>query len=408
MQTHGFGGKDRGVLMNRVRVQPALLRWARERSRRSAADLQKRFPQLEAWEQGTALPTLKQLEKYARATRTPIGYLFLHEPPVETLPVTDFRTVGNADVRRPSPDLLDMLYVCQQRQDWYRDEARTSGEQPLAFVGSLDTSEDTIAGAERLRDSLGFDIEQQRKAPTWDQALRQFIRQADASGVLVMVSGVVGNNTHRLLDPKEFRGFALADPFAPLVFINGKDAKAAQIFTLAHEIAHLWLGESGVSNPQADFVEDADFLADAESTPQHSSERWCDSVAAELLAPARMLREEFNADTQLNVEANRLARRFKVSVPVVLRRIKDVVGLSDEAYWHAYRQSKKQAQESQKKKKGGDYYRNSGARCSKRFARALVASVLEGRTSYTESMRLLDIKNPSTLGTLAQKLGVGV
>ena len=323
------------------------------------------------------------------------------------LPVTDFRTVGDADVNRPSPDLLDMLYLCQQRQDWYREEARTSGEPTLAFVGSLDTSEDTIAAAARLRDALEFDIEQQQKAPTWDQALRQFIQQVDSSGVLVMVSGVVGNNTHRRLDPKEFRGFALADSYAPLVFINGKDAKAAQIFTLAHEIAHLWLGESGVSNPQADFVEDADFLADAESTPQHSSERWCDSVAAELLAPARMLREEFNADTPLNIEANRLARRFKVSVAVVLRRIKDVVGLSDEAYWHAYRQAAKQAQESQKKKKGGDYYRNSGARCSKRFARALVASVLEGRTSYTESMRLLDIKNPSTLGTLAQKLGVG-
>ena len=277
MQTHGFGGKDRGVLMNRVPVQPALLRWAGERSGRNAADLQKRFSRLEAWEQGSTLPTLKQLEAYARATRTPIGYFFLQEPPVESLPVTDFRTVGNADVRRPSPDLLDMLYLCQQRQDWYRDEARTSGEQPLAFVGSLDTSEDTITGAARLRDTLGFDIEQQRKAPTWDQALRQFIRHADASGVLVMVSGVVGSNTHRLLDPKEFRGFALADPFAPLVFINGKDAKAAQIFTLAHEIAHLWLGESGVSNPQADFVEDADFVADAESTPHHSSERWCNN-----------------------------------------------------------------------------------------------------------------------------------
>ena len=83
MQTHGFGGKDRGVLMNRVRVQPALLRWARERSRRSAADLQKRFSRLEAWEQGSTLPTLKQLEAYARATRTPIGYFFLQEPPVE-------------------------------------------------------------------------------------------------------------------------------------------------------------------------------------------------------------------------------------------------------------------------------------------------------------------------------------
>lgn len=381
--------------MSRVNVQPALLRWAGERSGRSALDLQKRFPKLEAWEQGSTLPTLKQLEAYARATRTPIGYLFLQEPPIEALPVTDFRTVGDADVNRPSPDLLDMLYLCQQRQDWYREEARTAGEPPLEFVGSLDTSEDTIAAAARLRDTLGFDIEQQRKAPTWDQALRRFIRQADASGVLVMVSGVVGNNTHRALDPQEFRGFALADPFAPLVFINGKDAKAAQIFTLAHEIAHLWLGESGVSNPQAELTSD------------HSSERWCNRVAAELLAPANVLREEFTADTPLTKEANRLARRFKVSVPVVLRRIKDVVGLSDDAYWHAYGEATKQAKEHQRGS-GGNPYRNVGARCGTRFTRALVASVLEGGASYTESMRLLAIKNPAMLGTLAQKLGVGV
>ena len=407
MQTHGFGGKGREFLMNRVSIQPALLRWAPERSQRSAVELQKRFPQLEAWEQGNTLPTLKQLEAYARATRTPIGYLFLPEPPIEAMPVTDFRTIGDADVNRPSPDLLDMLYLCQQRQDWYRDEARTSGEQPLAFVGSLDTSEVTINAAARLRDTLEFDVEQQRRVRTWSEALRRFIQQVDSSGVLVMVSGVVGNNTHRLLDPKEFRGFALADPFAPLVFINGKTPRLRKSL--------LWPTRSlifGSENPvsrthRLTLSKTPTFVADAESTPQHSSERWCDSVAAELLAPARMLREEFNADTPLNIEANRLARRFKVSVAVVLRRTKDVVGLSDDAYWHAYRQAAKQAQESQKKKRGGDYYRNSGARCSKRFARALVASVLEGRTSYTESMRLLDIKNPSTLGTLAQKLGVG-
>ena len=394
MRPHGFGGKGREFHMNRVSIQPALLRWARERSQRSAVELQKRFPQLEAWEQGNTLPTLKQLEAYARATRTPIGYLFLPEPPIEAMPVTDFRTIGDADVNRPSPDLLDMLYLCQQRQDWYRDEARTSGEPTLEFVGSIETSKDTITAAARLRDTLGFDVEQQQRVATWSQALRRFIQQVDSSGVLVMVSGVVGNNTHRRLDLKEFRGFALADSYAPLVFINGSDAKAAQMFTLAHEIAHLWLGESGVSNPQA------------ESTPHHSSELWCNNVAAELLLPANVLCKEFSADTPLPTEADRLARRFKVSVPVVLRRIKDVVGLSHDAYWQAYRQAAKQAHDS-KPSSGGDSYRNVGARCSKRFARALVASVLEGRTSYTESMRLLDIKNPSTLGTLAQKLGVG-
>ena len=197
--------------MNRVGVEPRLLRWARERSGRKPDYLSKRFPQLDAWERGSALPTFRQLEDFAGATYAPIGYLFLQEPPIEQLPVTDFRTIGDAQVSRPSPDLLDTLYLCQQRQDWYRDEARTSGEPPLEFVGSLDTSVDVSFAGARLRDALGFDVEQRRGLGTWSEALRQFIEQAEVLGILVMVSGIVGSNTRRKLDPEEFRGFVLSD-----------------------------------------------------------------------------------------------------------------------------------------------------------------------------------------------------
>ena len=237
--------------MNRVGVEPEVLRWARERSGRGHHYLQKRFPELDAWERGSVLPTLKQLEDFSRATYVPLGYLFLKEPPSEELPISDLRTIGDLESRRPSPDLLDTLYLCQRRQDWYREEASASGKLPLEFVGSLDTSADiTFAGA-RLRDDLGFDVEKRQGLATWSEALRQFIENAEDLGTLVMASGVVGSNTHRRLDPEEFRGFVLSDALAPLVFVNGANTKAAQMFTLAHQIARLWLGESGVSNPQA-------------------------------------------------------------------------------------------------------------------------------------------------------------
>ncbi|MCY4582773.1 MAG: ImmA/IrrE family metallo-endopeptidase [Chloroflexi bacterium] len=381
--------------MNRIGVQPGLLRWARERSGRSVEYLVGRFPKLNSWERGDVLPTFRQLEEFAKATYTPIGYLFLQEPPAEELPVTDFRTMGDAEIGRPSPDLLDTLYLCQQRQDWYRDEARTAGLPPLDFVGSLDTTIDVVSAGAHLRNALGFDAEQRRRLATWTEALRQFIDQADHLGILVMVSGVVGSNTHRQLNPEEFRGFALADPLAPLIFINGADTKAAQMFTMAHEIAHLWLGESGVSNTEA------------VSSPSHAVERWCNQVAAELLVPADLVREEFDAGSELTAEANRLARRFKVSTLVVLRRVYDTGGVDRDAFWSAYREETVRLRNITRGS-GGNQIRNVGVRVSKLLARTLIVSTLEGRTSYAEAFRLLGIKKVSTFESVAANLGVGV
>jgi transcriptional regulator with XRE-family HTH domain len=217
--------------MMRVEVQPKLLRWARERAGFDLGELTHRFPQLAAWARGAVRPTLKQIERFAKATYTSIGYFFLQDPPIERVPIPDFRTVGNRHIGRPSPNLLDTIYICQQRQEWYRDFSRSMGGEPLAFVGSLRETGDVVQMAALIRRALGFDVTERQRIPTWTDALRRFIAQADALGVLMMVSGVVGSNNQRKLDPQELRGFALADDLAPLVFINGADTKAAQMFT---------------------------------------------------------------------------------------------------------------------------------------------------------------------------------
>jgi transcriptional regulator with XRE-family HTH domain len=126
----------------RVDVKPALLRWARERAGLAPDELAHRFPRLADWKQEEARPTLRQLEQFAKATRTPIGYLFLTEPPVEHVPIPDFRTAGNRRIGHPSPDLLDTIYLCQQRQEWYRDFVHSQGGQPLRFVGSANLDSD--------------------------------------------------------------------------------------------------------------------------------------------------------------------------------------------------------------------------------------------------------------------------
>ena len=187
--------------MLRVPVRPQLLRWAIDRSGHSTEALADRFPKLVDWLDGQLQPTLKQLEAFARATATPIGFLFLDTPPVERVPIPDFRAAANRLVGGPSPDLLDTIYLCQQRQEWYRQFAVSAHEPALAFVGSARLGDDVSDTAQLMRTALGLDVDRRRSMPNWSDALRSLIAQTDGLGVLTMVSGVVGSNNRRRLDP---------------------------------------------------------------------------------------------------------------------------------------------------------------------------------------------------------------
>ncbi len=377
----------------RVDVAPELLQWAITRSRRDPVEIAGSVPQLAAWQAGERKPTLKQLEKFARATRAPVGALLLSVPPVERLPIPDLRTVADRGIREPSPDLLDTITICTQRQEWYRDFVRSEGQGPLAFVGSVATADDASLVAGQMRDLLDFQTDERRQYPSWAQALRSLIDKAEAAGVLVMTNGVVGSNTHRPLDPDEFRGFSLADDYAPVVFINGADFKAAQIFTLAHELAHVWLGQSGVSNPGLAHAQDVDL------------ERWCNRVAAEFLVPADSIRAELGEDPASASELQRLARLYRVSTLVVLRRVYDLGRLRWDDYRAAY-QEQLDAIEQSPGGDGGNFYNSQPLRVSPQFARALIASTLEGRTLYKDAFRMLGFRKHATFEEMGRRLGV--
>jgi Zn-dependent peptidase ImmA (M78 family) len=380
--------------MSRVTVKPEILRWARERADRSVESLRVRFPKYEQWERGEAAPTLKQLEAFAKATYVPVGYLFLPQPPEERIPIPDLRTVANRGLEQPSPNLLDTIYLCQQRQVWYRDYARAMGDRRQGFVGSVRRNAPIEQVAERMRRALEFDLEARRECGTWTEALRLFIEQADDLGILVMCSGVVGSNNQRVLDTEEFRGFALVDDYAPLVFINGADTKAGQMFTLAHELAHIWLGESALSD------------VTPASTPTQQIEIWCNRVAAEFLVPLELFKQELPRQEPL-AEVPRLARRFKVSTLVILRRILDARRIDRQTFQRAYDEELARLR-ARVKSRGGDFYLTLGARASKRFARALVVSTLEGQSSFTEAFRLLGLRKMETFHDLGQSLGVRI
>ncbi len=377
----------------RVPVQSALLNWARERSGVSPDKVAEKFPALDEWEAGTKQPTLKQLEKFANAMHTPIGYLFLPEPPEESLPVPDFRTMGDVEIGHASPNLLDTIYQCQQRQEWYRDYARVHREPPVPFVGTFTVGMDVAEAAAQMSSVLKFAPGE--RGSTWSEAAQRLRDEADRQGVLVMVSGVVGSNTHRKLDPHEFRGFALADELAPVIFVNGADTKAAQIFTMAHELVHIWLGDSGVDD------------ADMSTSPSNSKERWCNEVAAEFLLPAASLQGVSVNLNDLTTDLQRLARHFKVSTLVVLRRLYDAGRFTQSQYRTAYGDELDRilALMEEQTSGGGNFYNTQPLRVSKRFARALIESTREGQTLHRDAFQMLGFKKISTFNELAARLG---
>lgn len=400
--------------MVRIPVKPELVQWAIERSQRDRADLAALFSRLDEWQTGQSQPTLGQLENFAAATRTPVGYFFLQEPPSEPLPIPDFRTVGSSQVSRPSPDLLDTIYLCQQRQDWYRTNALVLREDPVAFIGTATTKNDHVATANAIRAAVGFDLNARAQASAFEDALRMMTRAADDAGLLVMISGIVGTNTHRPLDTQEFRGFALSDEYAPLVFINGTDTKAGQMFTLAHELAHLWLGQTALTDSTAATVAQegsANPNGKVDGSAVANVERWCNAVAAEVLVPMESFRLVYRPSAELQGEKRRLSKHYKVSTLVILRRMFDAGGLSREAFWTAYHAEaellrKVMAEKKVKAKPGGDPYATGRVRVSPRFARAVLSATWEGRSTFTEAFRMLGFKSVKKLETLGDTLGM--
>jgi len=385
-------------VVTRVSVSPELYSWAIARSRTSPDALASKFPKLELWMTSPdQMPTLKQLEKFANATHAPLGYLLLAEPPSEELPVADYRTIANTPMGNPSANLLETIYLCEQRQDWYRDYARTNGEAPIPFVGTVTESSDPVFAAESMRELLGFGLAERSRFGSWTDAIARLSESAEDAGLLVMISGVVGSDNHRPLDPEEFRGFSLVDEYAPTIFINGADTKAAQIFTLAHELAHIWLGKPSLDDASVAF---------RSST---GTERWCNQVAAELLVPMSAFLEQFDVRAQLTDELRRLARIFRVSTLVILRRVFDGDRMTWDEYEAAYRRELRRVMRYAEEHggSGGNFYNTTPVRASKRFTRAVIESAHEGQTMYVEATRLLGFKKLKTFDQLGERLGVG-
>jgi Zn-dependent peptidase ImmA (M78 family) len=375
-------------------ISPALMKWARERAGLTLEQLSHNFvplAKLAAWEREgeQELPTLAQAETLANKLKIPLPILFLSEPPEESIPVVDFRTVTGKRRTKPSTEFLDTVNDVVVRQSWFSEYVRHEyRNRPLPFVRSFTASDATELIAKDIRETLKIDAGLRQECQSWKEFLTKLIQRAEQRGILVMRNGIVGYEHTRKLRVEEFRGFALSDPYAPLVFINYRDAKAAQIFTLAHELAHIWLGASGISNPDPTKA-----LVDFKV----AIEQKCNAIAAEVLLPKAAFPWNDAASTEANVED--VALEYRVSRIVVLRRASDLGKIAKEEFTRLakkeYGRSKRaEAKDSREEESRGHFWnwnlflmRNGHA-----FTKEVATAARSGRIPFIRAAHLLGVR----------------
>jgi len=338
-----------------------------------------------SWEKKTPPPFSKALA-LARLLQIPFGFFFLPQPPVQELPIPDFRRLDRS--YRPTPEFLQLLNDILVKQDWYREYVKQSiRTTKLKFVGSFEVTSAVSDIAADIRNVIGLTPELRSSVSGWAEYLSTLARHAEEAGILVMRSSVVANSTARPVSTREVQGFAIADPIAPLAFVNSGDFKAAQVFTFAHELAHIWIGQSAISNP------------DPAALETNRIERFCNRVAAALLVP----KTEFSAvwdDTPPESRLRVLSRRFWVSTLVVLRRAHELERISDEQF-EALKKQEQENIQTTKAPSGGDFYRNLVVRMSPRFTYSVVSELNRDRLPLRDGARLLGV-SPKTLAKFAE------
>ncbi len=379
----------------RVPVKPELISWALDQADTEMSSLkQEQGEKVASWLEGSSLPTLNQLQEFAKSVHVPFGYLMLSTPPVLEKPLPDFRRrTGGSE--RYSQELTGEIYAQQRKQSWFRDYAVDRGLDAVAWVKSASLGDNPTAVAQRLREEWGFTTA--TKPQDYVDSRREVFSFLEDQGVLVSVAGYFGS-TKRPFDSGEFSGFSLCDEYAPLIFVNGKETHSAQIFTMLHEVGHLVLGESAVSD-------------DAVNTgASNRSERWCDEFAAAFLMPADEVRE--TAPRSLTEDAVMcVAKRFRVSALALLNRLRDLNLISYQQWSAVYPEFEERAFEvlrkkAEKKSSGGEFYKTHPFVVGPRFARAVVRDARSGRTSYPDAQRLLGVKKTETFEKFAREVGV--
>jgi Zn-dependent peptidase ImmA (M78 family) len=378
-------------------VNGDVVSWAIERASLTRASVAARLSSEESpiteslvakWEDGRAPLSLRKALDFARIVCIPFGYLFLSSPPTENLPIPDLRRVGDTKLTSLSVDFREVLNAAILKQQWFREYQLAIKADPVAIVGTFTIKDAVEDVAKSIRATLRIDKNMRSEAKTAPQLVTSIARHAEQFGILVMRSGIVGSNNDRKLSEKEFRGFAISDPLAPLIFINTNDAYTAQVFTCVHELVHIWLGTSGVSN------------VESSALTQHfeAVEEFCNAVAASVLAP----RDLFLDAWHLLKSAKAVASHFRISQQVVLRRAYGLGLLRQDEFLRMFSAV---SNKGKAKASGGIFHYSLPSRNSPRFTRTILDELKNGRLLYRDAARFLAVKPNTLIGLMNSKTG---
>jgi len=341
------------------------------------------------WLDGSERFTFKKIEELSKKTKVPLGYFFLEAPPMENISLFASRTHKSIAIDKPSRDLMDTFYHMMNIQDWMREHQIENGFSIVPFVGSASPDQTYMEIVTSIRNVLGITDNWFEELPNADQAYKFVRKQLQDQGVIVMESGIVGSNTRRALTTEEFRAFVLIDDYAPLIFINSTDSKTGKLFSLLHEVVHVWLGVENLFN-----------VGERESVQSTYLEMLCNRVASEILVPKSMFKDTWLQSHDYGNVVKRiemLAARFNCSSVVIARRALDCDFIKEDCYSKIVENSK-QNFVNRKKTPGGDYYRTKHAQIDNRFLNALVSSVWEGKTLSMDAYSLTKTTGKSFTG----------
>ncbi|MCI2804448.1 ImmA/IrrE family metallo-endopeptidase [Staphylococcus pettenkoferi] len=378
-----------------IQVKPEVLRWAINASDKSKVDLEKDIKDIDYCLENDSQFTLSQLEKLSKKLNIPWGYLMLDSPPHEEVELMKYRTIDNLEHSRPSRELIEIIDDMQKKQEFMKETMIEDGFSPLSYVGSITHETATVEAANKIKEVLDLDTE-------WNinnrAALRTLKQHASNAGILIMQNGIVKNNTHRKLNIEEFRAFVICDEYVPLIFINSNDSEKGKLFSLCHELVHIWLGNNELYN-----------VVSARGNNQTQEEQFCNEIAAEILLPESILRqahaeqEEGLKDFIINI-----ATTYSVSELVVSIRMKNLKLIKYRTFEELYSYFSDKMIENIKKKneiKGHpSYYNVQLSRMDNRFLNTVKTKAEEGKLLYTEAYDLTGV-NGKTYSKLMEELG---